>query len=159
MKLVLNLVVLIFVLSCTSHEELEGHVVKVIDGDTFDMMVGTTKIRVRLFGIDSPERGQPYNRKAKEFLDGLIADKDVQVIVHNKDRYGRTVGEVYVTDNTFVNGELVKAGFAWHFTRYSDDPELARLQEEAKRTKAGLWQEENPITPWEFRRRKSNKIQ
>jgi micrococcal nuclease len=145
------LLVIIFFLSCST-EHQTGKVVKVVDGDTFDLM-SDKKIRVRLFGIDSPERGQPFNVKAREFTAELIAGKEVKVAVHNKDRYGRFVCDVYLDDGTSVSAELVKAGYAWHFTRYSDDKELARLQEEARKNKRGLWQDENPLPPWEFRKR------
>jgi endonuclease YncB( thermonuclease family) len=145
-------IVLICFLSCSPREET-GNVVKVVDGDTFDLKSGNNKMRIRIFGIDSPERGQAFNIKAKEFTAGLIAGKDVRVVIHNKDRYGRFVGEVYLSDGTYVNAEIVKAGYAWHFKRYSDDEELAQGEHEARAGKRGLWLDENPIPPWEFRRR------
>ena len=111
------------------------------------------KIRVRMFGIDSPERGQPFSVKAREFTASLIAGKEVSVIIRNKDRYGRFVSDVYLGDSTYVNAEIVRAGFAWHFTRYSDDVQFTELQEEARNDKRGLWQDSNPVAPWEFRRR------
>jgi len=152
MKILINLL-LIFSLSCSSPQGQQGLVVKVIDGDTFDMKSGTEKIRVRLFGIDAPERGQAFNVKAKEFTASLIAGKEVRVIVHDQDRYGRSVADVYGTDGQHVNAEIVKAGFAWHFTRYSNDPELAVLEHEARQARRGLWKEKNPVPPWEFRKR------
>jgi micrococcal nuclease len=151
MKTLLN-VLLIFSLSCDSQEQ-HGLVIKVIDGDTFDMKSGSEKIRVRLFGIDSPERGQAFNVKAREFTASLIAGTKVRVVVYNKDRYGRSVADVYRSDGQHVNAEIVKAGFAWHFTRYSNNPELADLQREAQQASRGLWRDDNPIPPWEFRRR------
>lgn len=126
---------------------------KVVDGDTFDLMFEEKKIRVRMFGIDSPERGQAFNVKAKQFTASIIASKEVSVIVRNKDRYGRFVCDVYLSDSTYVNAEIVKAGYAWHFTRYSDDVQLAELQDEARNDKRGLWQDSDPLPPWEFRRR------
>jgi micrococcal nuclease len=143
-------------LLCCASEEQKGHVVKVIDGDTFEMKHGTAKMRVRLFGIDSPERGQAFNVKAKEFTASLIADKDVRVVVLNKDRYGRSVADVFLADGTHVNSAIVKAGYAWHFKRYSNDPDLAKLESEAHIARRGLWQDLNPIAPWEFRQHKSN---
>ena len=128
MKLLVG-AMLIFSLSCSEREQ-QGHVVKVIDGDTFEMKSGNEKFRVRLFGIDSPERGQAFNVKAKEFTASLIADREVTVIIRNKDRYGRFVGDVY-----------------------SNDPELARLEQEAQDGRRGLWRDDHPMPPWEFRRR------
>ena len=147
----LLLIIFCFV-SCTI-EQHSGKVIKVIDGDTFDLMFEEKTIRVRMFGIDSPERGQAFNVKAKEFTASMIAGKEVTVIIRNKDRYGRFVCDVYVQDSTYVNAEIVKAGYAWHFTRYSSDMQLAQLQEEARNNMRGLWQNSNPIPPWEFRRR------
>src|SRR5688572_8072265 len=146
------LLILICFFSCAI-EKHTGTVVKVIDGDTFDMIFEEKKIRVRMFGIDSPERGQAYNVKAKEFTAALIAGKEINVTIRNKDRYGRFVCDVYLDDGTYVNAELVKAGYAWLFTRYSNDEELARLQEDARMGKTGLWQDDHPIPPWEFRKR------
>jgi micrococcal nuclease len=146
----LLLIIICFLLS--SIEQQTGKVVKVIDGDTFDLM-SDKKIRIRMFGIDSPERGQPYNVKAREFTAALIAGKEINVAIRNKDRYGRFVCDVYLDDGTYVNAEIVKAGYAWLFTRYSNDAELARLQEDARKSKRGLWQDDNPVPPWEFRRR------
>jgi micrococcal nuclease len=152
MKMVLIGAMLILSLSCSEREQ-QGHVVKVIDGDTFEMKAGNEKFRVRLFGIDSPERGQAFNVKAKEFTASLIADREVTVIIRNKDRYGRFVGDVYRDDGLYINSEIVKAGYAWHFTRYSDDPELSRLEQEAQQARRGLWRDDHPVPPWEFRRR------
>jgi endonuclease YncB( thermonuclease family) len=149
----MRLLVIIFYFFSCSVEQHTGRVVKVVDGDTFDLMFEEKKIRVRMFGIDSPERGQAFNVKAKEFTASLIAGKEVRVIIRNKDRYGRFVCDVYLNDNTYVNAEIVKAGYAWHFTRFSDDVQLAELQVEAMNEKRGLWQDSEPVPPWEFRRR------
>ncbi|HMG89378.1 MAG TPA: thermonuclease family protein [Chryseolinea sp.] len=145
------LLIIICFFSCST-EQQTGKVVKVVDGDTFDLM-SDKKIRIRMFGIDSPERGQSFSVKAKEFTAGLIAGKEITVTIINKDRYGRFVCDVYLDNGTSVNAEIVKAGYAWHFTRYSNDDELVRLQEEARASKRGLWQDSNPVPPWEFRRR------
>jgi len=151
MNLSIRSIILICFLSCTSREQV-GHVVKVVDGDTFDLLTGEEKMRVRLFGIDAPERGQAFNVRAKEFTAGLIADKEVRVVIRNKDRYGRFVCDVYLADGKYLNAEIVRAGYAWHFTRYSNDKQLAELQVEARENKRGLWLDKNPIPPWDFRR-------
>lgn len=152
-KIPAYIAILITLLSCVSHEQ-QGVVVKVIDGDTFDLKSGNEKIRVRLFGIDSPERGQAFNVKAKEFTASLIAGKDVRVVILNKDRYGRMVADVYLNDGTHVNAEIVRAGYAWHYKRYSDDPALDRFEREAHSSRRGLWQDEHAMPPWEFRKRR-----
>lgn len=142
-------------LSCTPVEERSGRVVKVIDGDTFDLLSQSRqKIRVRLFGIDAPERGQAFNIKAKEYTASLIAGKDVKLVVNRKDQYGRIVADVYLADGTHVNAQIVKAGFAWHYKTYSDDATLARLETVARKEKRGLWQDAHPQPPWEYRKQK-----
>jgi endonuclease YncB( thermonuclease family) len=146
------LLIIVCFVSCTI-EKQTGKVVKVIDGDTFDLLIEKKTIRVRMFGIDSPERGQSYNVKAKEFTASVIAGKEINVSIHNKDRYGRFVCEVFLPDGTYVNAEIVKAGYAWHFVRYSNDPQLAKAEDEARNDKRGLWQDSNPIPPWEYRKR------
>jgi micrococcal nuclease len=140
-------------LACVPVEQ-QGRVIKVVDGDTFDLRDENTTTRIRLFGIDSPERGQAFNKSAKAFTDSLVAGKKVRVVVHNKDRYGRTVGDVYLPDGTHVNAEIVRAGYAWQFKKYSTDPEIARLEHVARASRRGLWEDAHAIPPWEFRKGK-----
>lgn len=138
-------------LSCVPVEQ-QGIVVKVVDGDTFDILDAKVTTRIRLFGIDSPERGQAFNKRAKAFTDSLVAGKRVRIVVRSKDRYGRTVGDAYLEDGTYVNATIVKAGYAWQFTQYSTDDELARLERIARSSRRGLWQDARAIPPWEFRK-------
>jgi endonuclease YncB( thermonuclease family) len=147
-----TLIVLCF-LSCVPVEQ-QGKVVKVVDGDTFDLLGVNKTTRIRLFGIDSPERGQAFNKRAKAFTDSLVAGKQIRVVVRDKDRYGRTVGDAYLTDGTHVNAEIVRAGYAWQFRQYSSDPEIARLEQAARKNRRGLWEDEHAIPPWEFRKGK-----
>ncbi|MGC3944930.1 MAG: thermonuclease family protein [Chryseolinea sp.] len=140
-------------LSCVPVER-HGKVVKVIDGDTFDILDESNTTRIRLFGIDSPERGQAFNKRAKEFTDSLVSGKQVRIVVRDKDRYGRTVGDAYLPDGTHVNAEIVRAGYAWQFRQYSTDPEIARLEEGARKHHRGLWEDAHAIPPWEFRKGK-----
>lgn len=155
-RMVLFKILTVFlVLSCTPAEEQVGRVVKVIDGDTFDLLTKSNqKIRVRLFGIDAPERGQTFNVKAKEYTASLLAGKDVRLVVNRKDQYGRIVADVYLTDGTHVNAQIIKAGFAWHYKTYNDDPALAQLEIEARKKRIGLWQDAHPQPPWEYRKQK-----
>ena len=109
-----------------SRGEFIGKVVKVIDGDTNDVLhCDKITTRVRLNGIDAPERKQPFSTKAKERLSELIGEQPIRVVDRGPDRYGRTIGDVYSADK-LLNLELVRDGFAWHFKRYSSDPHLRR---------------------------------
>lgn len=142
-------------LSCSlPPPELRGRVVKVIDGDTLEVLEGNTKTRVRLYGIDAPERGQDFSNRSKEFLASLVAGHDVRVIQIRKDRWQRVVGEVFLPDGSYVNARMVEEGWAWHFTLYSDDATLARLEKQARRQRRGLWRQEMPVPPWEYRKKK-----
>jgi endonuclease YncB( thermonuclease family) len=149
---ILALIAICF-LSCVPVER-QGKVVKVVDGDTFDILDASSTTRIRLFGIDAPERGQAFNKRAKAFTDSLISGKQVRIVVRDKDRYGRTVGDAYLPDGTHINAEIVRAGYAWQFRQYSTDPEIARLEDMARKHRRGLWEDARAIPPWEFRKGK-----
>lgn len=128
-----------------------GKVTRIADGDTFTMIFDNGfEVRVRLNGIDSPEKKQAFSNRAKQTLSELIYNKEVKVYYESKDRYGRVLGDIYI-DNLNVNHEMVRRGMAWHFIRYSDDETLATLEKEARKNKTGLWADPNPVAPWEYR--------
>jgi hypothetical protein len=108
--------------------------------------------RVRLFGIDTPERGQPWADKARQALARRVFGKQVRVNDVATDRYGRTVGEVYA-DNVCVGCELVREGNAWVYRKYTDDPILYELEAEARAAQRGLWSlpEAQRVPPWQWR--------
>lgn len=138
----------------TDKKFVYGKVTRIADGDTFTMMFDNGfEVRVRLNGIDSPERRQAYSNRAKQALSNLIFNKEVKVYYESTDRYGRVLGEVHI-DGINVNHEMVRLGMAWHYTHYSDDKTLAALEQEARKNKAGLWADPNPVPPWEFRSKK-----
>jgi len=157
--IIVGLVVLLGAIACRNGsdeaEELpdtfRGKVVGLADGDSFVMLYKNKEVRVRMHGIDAPEKGQDFSRKSKQYLSRLIYNKDVRVDVVDIDRYGRVVGEVYV-DTLHVNQEMVRKGLAWHYEYYApDDEELARLQDSARKRKLGLWQFPEPMPPWKWR--------
>lgn len=111
------------------------------------------KVKIRLAGIDTPEKKQPFGNKAKQALAKLAFQKQAIVEVETIDRYGRTVGAVFV-DGLNVNHELVKQGMAWVYRKYNKDMAFYELESRAKKERLGLWLEENPIPPWEWRRGK-----
>ena len=147
------LTTLFFLLSlAVQADTLEGNVVKIADGDTLTLLTSSNEqVKIRLAGIDTPEKKQPFGNKAKQALANLAFQKQALVEVETKDRYGRTVGVVFV-DGLNVNAELVKQGMAWVYRKYTDDERLYTLESEAKQAKRGLWLDENPIPPWEWRR-------
>ena len=131
-----------------------GTVVGITDGDTLTLLTSEKKqVKIRLAEIDTPERGQPYGSKARQALADLTFQKDVAVLYVDTDRYGRTVGRIYVGE-VDVSGELVHSGAAWVYRQYSTDPTLLDLEEKAKSAKRGLWglPEVERIPPWLWRR-------
>jgi len=132
--------------------ELVGKVVGVLDGDTIDVQHGGTRDRIRLNGIDTPEKGQDFGRRAKEFSDDLVSGRDVRVETAGIDKYGRTIGDVFLSDGTHLNKELVRAGLAWWYCRHSSNQELKQLEIEAREAKRGLWKDPVPIPPWVYRK-------
>jgi len=133
---------------------ITGKVVKVVDGDTIDVLQDRQTLRIRLNGIDAPESGQAYGKRAKQFVLELAAQKMVKVEVFEKDRYGRSVGDVILPDGQNLNREIVRAGYAWWFRKYSKDQSLGKLEEEARKARRGLWQDKNPMSPWGWRKMK-----
>jgi len=134
-------------------EEFTGKVVSLADGDTVTVLVDKTQVKVRLEGIDAPEKSQAFGAKAKTALSDLIGRKDVTVHATGTDRYGRTLGRIII-DGEDVSASMVSKGFAWHYKEYSDDEDLAKLEETARERKIGIWSEANALPPWEFRKRR-----
>jgi len=132
---------------------IEGRVVAIYDGDTIAVLVDARTVKVRLVGIDTPERGQPWADRARQALTARVFRKEVRINAVATDRYGRTLGEVYA-DNVCVGCELVRDGHAWVYRRYSDDPVLIGLEADAREARRGLWglPESERVPPWEWRR-------
>lgn len=133
---------------------IQGKVVHIADGDTLTILIaGKEQVKIRLAGIDTPEKAQPFGNKAKQALAALAFQQYVTVDVETKDRYGRTVGKVIV-NGIEVNAELVRQGMAWVYRKYTNDQKLYALEAEAKQAKRGLWATEHPIEPWLWRKGK-----
>jgi len=135
-------------------EETTGRVVWVYDGDSFRLLDRGRPVQVRVFGIDCPEKGQPYARPALDLTVRLAKNRLVTVRVKDIDAYGRIVGEVILPDGRSLGEELVRAGLAWWHRRYSDDSALARLEGEARAAGRGLWRQTDPVPPWIFKQAK-----
>ena len=132
--------------------ELTGKVVRVTDGDTITVLCDQKMVKIRLNEIDSPERGQPFGKAAKKFTSDLAFGKEVTVQTHGQDKYGRTIGNVILPNGNNLNRELVKAGLAWWYRKYSKDESIGELEKEAREKKLGLWADKNPIPPWDWRK-------
>lgn len=146
-------IIILFTLSLSA-AEIIGKVVGVSDGDTITVLDDLDKgrFRIRFFGIDCPEKSQDFGNVAKKYLSSLIFGKKVSIRFREVDRYGRIVGKV-ILDGTDINLKMLEAGLAWHYKRYDNTPEYAEAEKKAKEKRIGLWQQPNPIPPWNFRRK------
>ena len=133
--------------------DLAGRVVRVADGDTVSVLDATnTQHKIRLYGIDTPERDQPYGRSAQRALAKLVGDKRVGVVVVATDDYGRQVGTLY-REGTNINLAMVAGGYAWWYRHYAPHERRLAVAEEAAREQGlGLWADPHPVPPWEWRR-------
>lgn len=136
-----------------------GRVMSVTDGDTIKVLDShKVQHKIRLTGIDAPEKNQPYGKASREHLAALVAGKLVRVESNKNDRYGRILGKVWI-DDTDANLEQLKAGYAWWYKYYAkDQSKTDRIKYEsaekaAREAKLGLWVEPNPINPYEWRKR------
>ena len=135
--------------------EIIGKVVGVSDGDTITVLDDMDKgrFRIRLDKIDAPEQKQCFGINAKNHLVSLIFGKQVKVIYRKKDRYKRILGIVYLQEKE-INLQMVKDGFAWHYSYFDNTKSYIEAEQKAKQNKSGLWIQENPVTPYEFRKRR-----
>ena len=148
---VLVAAVLSVITSPLAAADFTGRCVGVTDGDTISVMRDGKAVKVRLEGIDCPERKQDFGTKAKQATSDLVFGKDVRVVDNGTDRYKRTIGRVFVGE-TDVNLELVRAGLAWHYKAYSSEAALAKAEAGARTAQRGLWTAPSPTAPWDFRR-------
>jgi endonuclease YncB( thermonuclease family) len=155
---VIVLCFLVFLSLAVSADTLTGKAVKITDGDTLYVLdANYEQHKIRLAGIDAPERKQAYGLAFRKHLASIVAAKQVTVEYQKRDRYGRIVGKVLL-DGIAVCLEQVKAGFAWHYKKYQheqspkDQRLYAQAEDEARANKRGLWQDKNPMPPWEWRR-------
>jgi endonuclease YncB( thermonuclease family) len=138
--------------------EFTGEVVSVLDGDTIEVLNGHHADRIRLSGIDCPEKGQAYGNNAKHAASDLAFGKDVTIQTHGHDKYTRTLGDVILPDGLNLNQELVKQGWCWWYRKYAPgDTALEQLENEAREARRGLWADTNPMPPWEWRHRGEGK--
>jgi len=152
--------IFLLLLSCNNNtqqvtlaKKTSGKIIGIIDGDTYDLLTEDNKtIRIRMEGIDAPEKGMPYCNVAKKHLSSLCYGKKITLDGNKKDRNGRIIAYSYLDDSTELSHEMIKAGFAWHFKKYSSDSSLANLELEARNLVLGLWKDKNPIAPWEIRK-------
>ena len=127
-------------------------VVGVHDGDTLTGITASNEqVKVRLDAIDAPEIKQPYGQVAKKALSDMVFGKEVVIYPKTKDKYGRTVGHVVVGKKD-VNLAMLEQGMAWHYVKYDKNKRLGQAEAEAKVARRGLWQDKQPMAPWDWRK-------
>lgn len=134
---------------------ITGKVIRVADGDTITILdAQNTQNKIRLYGIDAPEKKQDFGNKSREKLANLVAGKNIAVTVIDIDRYGRNVGRVNI-EGKEVAEEMLKAGMVWVYTAYCKIPECKQwkeLETQAKTAKIGLWANPTAQEPWQWRK-------
>ena len=150
--------VLLCISASLNASTLQGRVVGVADGDTITVLDANNKpYKIRLQGIDAPEKAQAFGNKSKQSLHRLVHSKQVTIEFQKKDKYGRTVGKV-VINGLDVCLEQIKLGMAWHYLQYAseqskeDRETYAQAEQAAQFQQIGLWKDKNTIPPWEFRK-------
>jgi endonuclease YncB( thermonuclease family) len=155
----LVLVIFLFLSTFANAKTIEGLVVGVADGDTItvlDQQKNTYKIRLQ--GIDAPEKKQAFGEKSKQSLHDLVHSKQVRIEYDKEDKYGRIVGKVTVDDVDVCLQQLV-LGMAWHYKKYQNEQSVSdralysETELKSKSLKLGLWTDDTPMPPWEFRKK------
>lgn len=167
MKYIRPLLLVLLLVGCNSQSEQKeqkipdsftGKVVGVKDGDTIEVFYDGQAYTIRLANVDCPEKVQAFGQAAKKFTSAFCFGKEVTVTTRGTDQYKRLIGIVTV-GGVSLNRELVKNGYAWCYTKYSDDAELPVLETLARNNKLGLWADEQPIPPWNFRKERKRRQQ
>ena len=130
-------------------------VVSVSDGDTLSAVVNGIPEKIRLTGIDCPEKDQPFAKEATQLTQHLALEKAVRVTERGRDKWHRLLGEVVLPDGSMLNRELVREGACWWYRKYAPgDTVLEGLEKDAREKRKGLWADPQPVPPWEWRKRK-----
>lgn len=154
-----TLVLLLFLIQTQlfAQKIIQGKIIKVTDGDTVTLLArNNKKIKVRLYGIDCPEKGQDYYQVAKNYVSNQIFGKHVRVEVKNKDRYNRSVGVIWYSNNN-LNIDLLKNGLAWHYTDFDKSKAYSEAEKTARLAKRNIWSKKSPTAPWQWRKNKKKK--
>ncbi|MDO9051641.1 MAG: thermonuclease family protein [Methylotenera sp.] len=159
MKTILALI-LAFTTLTSLADQLQGKVIKVTDGDTVNVLTNDNELhKIRLSGIDAPEKKQAFGNKSKQALDDEIGGKVVTVEFNKRDRYQRIIGKIMFNGKD-VNLHQIQRGLAWHYKKYQNEQEVedrsiyADAEYLAQRDKLGLWADTNAMPPWDFRKQK-----
>jgi len=153
------LIIFLFLSTLANAKTIEGLVVGVADGDTITVLdQQKNAYKIRLQGIDAPEKNQAFGEKSKQSLHDLVHSKQVRIEYDKEDKYGRIVGKVTVDDVDVCLQQLV-LGMAWHYKKYQNEQSVSdralysETELKSKSLKLGLWTDDTPMPPWEFRKK------
>lgn len=159
LKCIIAFSLVLFFYSFPCHAMM-ARVEKISDGDTVSALTDNgDRLKIRLFGIDAPERSQPHGKESRTALSRMIGKKEIDLEIVAEDKYGRCVAVIRL-GNRIINKEMVERGHAWvyrSFCRKSYCSDWIRLEEEAREKEKGLWKESDPVAPWDYRREKKGK--
>ena len=148
----ISLLLALITVSAAFAQRFPVKVVGVSDGDTFTVINrDNLQLKIRVYGIDAPEKNQAYGNKSKQALSSLIFGKSIEIDVQTQEKWGRFVAKVYTPDGKDVALLMLQTGMAWHYTRFDKTPSYAKAQEAAKKANKGLWADKSPVAPWDFR--------
>ncbi len=159
-KLFFALLMLLAFTSSAFGQDIHGKVIAVADGDTVTVLDSESRThKIRLAGIDAPEKSQAFGQASKQALSNRVYGKTVVIDWNKRDRYGRIIGKI-IRDSQDVNLEQIKLGMAWHYKKYENEQDVedrslyGQAEYIAQRDRIGLWREQNPVPPWDFRKLK-----
>lgn len=152
MKKIFILILMIWSYSCSSQTGV-GKIIGIKDGDTVVLLDSNySQITIRLAEVDCPEKSQAFGKNAKQFTSNAVYLKNVKYKVETIDRYGRIVAQIYYENGKYLSEEIIKNGYGWHYKKYSKSELLAKLENQAKKKRIGLWVDDNAIAPWNWRK-------
>lgn len=151
MKRIIATTCLVFLLLTQAHA-FQARVVGVLDGDTIDVLAnGNHQMRCRLYGVDAPEKAQPFGMQSKKSLSDMVYGREIEIQVMDQDRYGRSICRLRL-NGTDINREQVARGYAWMYRQYTQDPSYAHAEASAQQARLGLWADtKRPVEPWNWR--------
>ncbi len=149
-------------MSIPAGETVTGRCVGIHDGDSITVLLdtpdGKRQVKIGLNGIDAPELGQPFARVSRAALAEMVFEQECEVQSRGADKYGRTIGRISV-DGADVNAAMLDSGLAWHFKRHDSRPEMAAREDAARQARIGLWDDRDPIPPWDWRKMSADQRQ
>ena len=144
--------VLLFSVTKANAQLYKAKVVKIKDGDTYEVLINDKKTTIRLAEIDCPELNQEFGKEARNFAKKMILGSTIQIQIIKKEKYQRYLGYLIMPDSSILNEIMVRKGYAWCYSKYSRHFKYKQLEEKSKLDKIGIWQTKNPVAPWIWRK-------